>query len=185
MSIPCDVPELFDGAVRLRPVQERDDPRAIEACNDPQTAMWLGQLPQPYGAEDARAWREQQLEAAARGTRVPWVVADPATDECIGAVDLFAIRQGWDAEIGYWAHPSVRGRGLTSAACRLVLAHAFKPAEQGGLGLVRLQGVVADGNDASARVLESIGMRRAGTYRAFVLTRAGRVDGWLYDILAR
>jgi RimJ/RimL family protein N-acetyltransferase len=172
-----------DGRVSLRPARPADDPRIVETCNDPETSGWLGNLPSPYLEDDARWWREHQLEQAAEGTRISWIFADPGTDELLGAVDLFSIRQGWDAEIGYWSHPEARGRGLTTAACRLVVAHAFTPAEQGGVGLVRLQGVVADGNLASARVLENLGMQRAGVYRSYVLTRAGRVDGVLYDLL--
>jgi RimJ/RimL family protein N-acetyltransferase len=176
---------LADGRVSLRPADQKDDRRIVEACNDPQTSRWLGDLPAPYAESDARWWRENILEQQAEGRRVAWIVADPVTDELLGAVDLFAIREGWDAEIGYWAHPSARGKGITSAACRLVLAHAFRPLEQGGLALVRVQGVVAEGNDASAGVLERIGMQRAGVYRAFVQTRSGRADGVLYDVLER
>ncbi len=174
---------LTDGRVALRPAEAKDDPRIVEACNDPETAGWLGNLPQPYGVDDAQWWRNNQLEQAADGQRISWIVADPGTDELLGAIDLFAIREGWDAEIGYWSHPSARGRGLTTAACRLVVGHAFAPAERGGLGLVRVQGVVADGNDASAGVLERLGMQRAGVYRAYVLTRTGLRDGVLYDLL--
>jgi RimJ/RimL family protein N-acetyltransferase len=174
---------LSDGRLALRESRPEDDPRIVEACNDPVTAAWLGGLPVPYHETDARWWREHVREGAAIGDRVSWVFADPATDQLLGVVDLFAIRQGWDAEIGFWTHPEARGRGLTTAACGLVLAHAFRPAEQGGLGLVRVQGVAAVGNDASARVLERIGMRRAGVYRAYVNMRTGRTDAVLFDAL--
>lgn len=174
---------LTDGRVTLRPAEEKDDPRIVEACNDPETSGWLGQLPTPYDEGDARWWRDNILEAQADGARISWVLADAASDVLLGAIDLFAIREGWDAELGYWTHPEARGRGLTSAGCRLVLAHALRPVEQGGLGLVRVQGVVADGNHASARVLERVGMQRAGVYRAFALTRTGRRDATLYDLL--
>lgn len=174
---------LTDGRVALRPTADKDDPRIVEACNDPETAGWLGNLPQPYDESDARWWRDRQLEQEAEGQRLCWAVVDPGTDELLGAVDLFAIREGWDAEIGYWAHPAARGRGITTAGCRLVLDHAFAPTDRGGLGLVRVQGVVAEGNDASAAVLERLGMQRAGVYRAYVPTRGGLRDGLLYDLL--
>lgn len=183
MRFPEDLPELTGDTVTLRAVRPSDDPRIIEACNDLETSFWLGSLPAPYGEEHARWWREHQREQAAEGSRFPWVVAEAESDLLLGAVDLFAVRTEWDAEIGYWTHPAARGRGLTTAACRLVLDHAFRPVEQGGLGLVRLQGVAAEGNHASARVLEKLGMQRAGVYRAFVLTRAGFTDGVLYDVL--
>ncbi len=174
---------LTDGRVRLRSLQEQDHVRVVEACSDRETSFWLGNLPQPYDEGDSRWWHEFVLEQQATGQRVAWVVADPGTDELLGAIDLFDIREGWDAEIGYWTHPAARGQGITAAAARLALDHAFAPAERGGLGLVRVQGVSALGNEPSIRVLESIGMKRAGTYRASVSTRGGRVDGALFDIL--
>lgn len=176
-------PPLSDGRVSLRPASPEDDHRIVEACNDPETSAWLGSLPAPYRQSDARWWREQLLEQEAAGTRLAWIVADPVTDELLGAIDLVDIREGWDAEIGYWTHPSARGRGVTVAACRLVLQHAFADQQRGGLGLVRVQAVAADGNLASVGVLESLGMRRAGVYRAFVRTRGGHVDGLLHDVL--
>lgn len=183
MRISELIPELTDGVVGLRPARADDDPRIVEACRDPETATWLGHLPQPYREADAREWRDHVLADAASGNRVPWVVADPGTDELLGAMDLFSIRDQWDAELGYWTHPAARGRGLTTAAARLVLAHAFRPVERGGLGLVRLQAVVAVGNTASTRVLEKLGMQRAGTFRAYLTTRTGRADAALFDVL--
>ncbi len=176
--------ELGGETVRLRPARADDDPRIVEACSDPTTAWWLGQLPQPYGPEDAAEWRAHMLVEAAAGRRTGWIVADPETDLLLGAIDLFSVRPGWDGEIGYWAHPDARGRGAMTAAARMLIAHAFRPGDQGGVGLVRLQAITAVGNDASAALLLRLGMRRAGLYRAFVQTREGRSDAVLYDLLS-
>ncbi len=175
--------ELNGRRVRLRRAREDDDPRIVEACNDPETARWLGQIPQPYGLADAVEWREHIRAETAAGRRIGWIVADRETDVLLGAIDLFSVRQGWDAEFGYWAHPDARGNGLITEASQVLVQHAFRPVEHGGVGLVRLQAITAVGNQASAAVLLRVGMRHAGVYRAFALTRAGRVDADLYDLL--
>lgn len=174
---------LGDETVTLRPARPDDDPRIVEACTDPETVRWLGQLPQPYGPQQAAEWRSHMVEEARAGRRTGWIVADPATDRLMGAIDLFAVREGWDGEVGYWSHPEARGRGVMTAATRLLVAHAFRPVERGGVGLVRLQAITAVGNDASAALLLRVGFRRAGLYRAFVSTRQGRSDAVLYDLL--
>ncbi|CAN5340262.1 hypothetical protein BH24ACT9_BH24ACT9_18200 [soil metagenome] len=49
---PEDVPELYDGAVRLRAHRETDLPGMVEMCRDPETTRWMS-LPDPYGPANA------------------------------------------------------------------------------------------------------------------------------------
>ena len=81
-------------------------------------------------------------------------------------------------EVGYWAHPAVRGRGLMSEAVRLVTDHAFRPTAEGGLGLRRLVLKAAAGNGASQHVAEANGFRRTGQQR-----QAERLGDGGYDDL--
>jgi RimJ/RimL family protein N-acetyltransferase len=180
-----DVPRLTDDGLVLRRHTEKDLPRVVEGCNDPLVSEWIGQIPAPFHDSDAVSWMESLGERHANGTAVTWAVADPRTDALIGTVDLFNIRPGRDAEIGYWLHPDGRGRGLATRMCRLVLRHAFVPEGDGGLGLGRVRAVAAEQNVASRRVLMAIGMEEQGRERQLVLTRAGLADGVIHDILAR
>jgi hypothetical protein len=45
-------------------------------------------------------------------------VADLVADECLGLVSVMRLLEddGTDGEIGYWTHPSARGRGVISEA---------------------------------------------------------------------
>ena len=56
-----------------------------------------------------------------------------------------------EAEIGYWAHPAARGRGVMTEATRLVARHTLLPYEDGGLGHHRVSLRAAAGNAASNR----------------------------------
>jgi RimJ/RimL family protein N-acetyltransferase len=180
-----DVPRLVGDGFVLRPHTMTDVPRVVEACTDPVVSDWIGQIPSPFAEADAVAWIESLAERHATGTAVTFAVADPATDALIGTVDLFDVRPGRDAEMGYWLHRDARGRGLASGACRLVLRHAFLAAEDGGIGLGRVRAVAAEGNMASRRVLERSGLEQQGRERELVLTRDGLADGAVYDIVAR
>jgi RimJ/RimL family protein N-acetyltransferase len=174
-----ETPLLTDGVVRLRPLGYGDLARVVEAAGDERTQRWLGRLPSPYTWTDAAVWHQQTLESAASGRAVTWAVAD-ADDTLLGVVNLFDIEAGNAAEVGFWAHPDARGRGVTTRACALALRYGFET-----LGLLRIQGYAALGNGASRHALESCGLREAGVDRlATVIRPEGRVDAMKYDLLA-
>ena len=148
-------------------------PASSSTPRDPLTRRWLGHIPQPYGDADARAWLDDLTERHARGTAVTWTVADPVTDLLMGVVNVFDLsgRRG-TGELGYVLHPEGRGRGLCRRAARLALRHAFVDAEDGGLGLVKVRALAAEGNLASRAVLDDLGFVQQGRERL-----AARVEG--------
>ena len=87
-----------------------------QACTDPVTRHWLGgSLPSPYTVHEARSYLRGRAADLREGSALSWCVADPATDECLGAVSVMHLLEedGTGGEIGYWAHPQARGRGVT------------------------------------------------------------------------
>lgn len=164
--------------VRLRQPREADLPRIVEACSDERTSYWLGSMPVPYTETDARAWLAGQDEGAATGTKVPWVVADAATDALLGAINLFDVSLDF-AEVGYWAHPDARGRGMMTAATRLATTYAFEE-----VGVRRVALLAALENTASRHVAEACGFTLTGHERLGTTLRTGRADVALYDVLA-
>ncbi len=172
-------PLLRGGGIRLRPLQDTDVPRIVEACADPVTSTWLGRMPSPYGAADAIDWLEACTENAATGRALTWAVVDPTGDQLLGVVNLFDFIGTQEAEVGYWTHPEARGRSVATAATRLALQHAF-----GGLGLRQVRAMAAVDNAASRRVLERAGLRQWGVVREGIQVRSGWVDAACYDIRA-
>jgi RimJ/RimL family protein N-acetyltransferase len=180
-----DVPRITGRGVVLRDYRDGDAARVVEACSDESTAYWLPEMPSPYTMEDAFAYIEARREQRAAGKGITWVVADPESDELLATITVFGFGFGQDAEIGYWAHPSVRGRGVTTEACGLVVRHAFVPEEDGGLGLRRLRVIAAEGNTASRRVIEANGFVETGLLRQENPMRDGSyTDTVTYDLLA-
>ncbi|MGQ7295060.1 GNAT family N-acetyltransferase [Quadrisphaera sp. KR29] len=200
--------ELVGGGVRLGPHRAADVQRVAQACSAPSTQAWLPSLPSPYTVLDAASWIAGREEEQARGAGVYWAVREdrPAApgdveeratgtgddDEVPGAgplvaeVGLFTLGEGVrGGEVGYWCHPDARGRGVTTAAVRLVVAHALAPAGRGGLGLERVVMRIASRNAASRRVAVKAGFREVGLDRGAERLRDGTVDDFVrYDLLA-
>ncbi len=180
-----EVPRITGERVVLRELRDDDAPRIVEACSDERTSYWLTQMPSPYGEQDALSWLEDTREQRAAGAALTWAVGDPASDRLLGIITAFHLDDDADAEVGYWAHPDARGRGVVTEACALVVRHAFVPRDDGGLGLRRLRALAADGNVASQRVIEANGFVATGRFRRHKRMRDGSyVDLLHYDLLA-
>ncbi|WP_410789827.1 GNAT family N-acetyltransferase [Kribbella sp. C-35] len=182
------VPVLDGGAIRLRPLRASDAQRVMEACGDERTQQWLTGMPSPYGLDDAKGFINSRSDAAASGEAVAWAITDPAADELLGNVSIFGLNNRIDntiGEIGYWMHPDARGRKVMSTAVQLVIEHAFRPVEDGGLGRRRLVLRCADVNTASAHVAEANGFTRVADERLADPRRDGTYNNLLtYDLLA-
>lgn len=154
--------------VVLRPMAEADAPRVQEACADERTGQWLKALGPGYTLDKAREYIASRVVQQSQGATVSWTVADPDTDELLANVSVMDLADDdpGDGEIGYWAHPAARGRGVMTEACRLVVARAFAPEASGGLGLRRLQLAAGVDNAASRHVAEQAGFVEYGRARS-------------------
>ena len=181
-----DPPRLDARNVVLREHVDGDLFRIAEACRDPQTRFWLAGLPSPYTERDAAEHVESIRAEQASGRGMYWAVTGADGDKLLGEIGLFVRDDGGrQGEIGYWAHPDARGRGLTTEATRLVVRHALLPVEVGGLGMHRVLLRAATGNLASLRVAEKAGFRRIGIERRADPLRDGTLaDDVRFDLIA-
>ena len=144
--------------LRLRPLGvESDVRRIVEACGDERTQRWLGRMPDAvHRRPTPRAWLEHQPRDGRGDGRSHWAVADPDDDVLLGVGQRSSTSCPRPrAEIGYWAHPDARGRGVDRPGpSALALRHGFET-----LGLVLIQGHAALGNAASRHVIEANGLR--------------------------
>lgn len=177
-------PYVAGERVALRPMRAEDLPRVFEACTDERTSYWLGRIPQPFGRAEAARFLAERQDAMARGEVVHWAIAHPVTDLLLGSTAIFDLNGPSGPEVGFWAHPDARGKGLITEAIGLVVRHAFIGTSDGGLGLGKVRLVAAAGNTASRAVAERLGFRLAGVERAGTICRDGRHDAAIYDLLA-
>jgi RimJ/RimL family protein N-acetyltransferase len=93
-------------------------------------------------------------------------------------VSYFGLVPEIEAEVGYWAHPDARGRGLMTRAMGVVVRHLFED-----VGVRRVSAGAAVDNTASRRVIEANGLRPFGVERLGTVVRTGRADIAWYDVL--
>ncbi|WP_340538889.1 GNAT family N-acetyltransferase [Nocardioides sp. GXZ039] len=184
-SWTVEVPALESDGVRLRAWRDDDGPRLVETALDDEFRAGIPHSPLPTTLDDVPEYLARVREGTAAGSRLPWCVADAETDLALGNVALFDFddqpRGEQTAELGYWAHPAARGRGVMTTALRLVVRHAFDP---DGLALRRLYVLTPLDSLASRRLVERIGFVQVGAERASSPVLGG---GWrdtaLYDLL--
>jgi [ribosomal protein S5]-alanine N-acetyltransferase len=85
--------------------------------------------------------------------------------------------RGW--EIGYWIRKDLWGRGLATAAVKAFTAWTFAAFPD----VLRLEGRVLSGNEASMSVLERAGYTREGTRRQAVFKHDKVMDSTIFGIL--
>jgi RimJ/RimL family protein N-acetyltransferase len=179
-------PRLERGGVVVRDVAESDGKRYVEATTDSESMTWLGSIPLPRTPEVFKAMYRDRLLAASLGSALRWSVADSDDDRYLGTLNLFGL-DGLDynsGEVGYHVHPDARGRGVMTAALRLVLEHAFTAERDGGLGLQRVSLGAAATNPASKGVARSCGFTETGLdRRCYNLPDGSIVDLVRFDIL--
>ncbi|MFD3542947.1 GNAT family N-acetyltransferase [Streptomyces sp. NPDC058662] len=84
-----------------------------------------------------------------------------------------------NCEMGCWLEPAAAGRGLVTAACRVLLDHAF-----GERGMHRVEWLASAANTKSLAVAARLGMTREGVMRQNYLHRGVRQDTEVWAILA-
>jgi RimJ/RimL family protein N-acetyltransferase len=175
-SIRPPEPPLADDTVSLRPFAATDADAIYRACQDPDIARWTT-IPQPYRREHAQTFIEETQQAWLEGRDPTFVVVERASGGLAGAIGLRRERSGvWD--VGYWIAPWARGRGIATAALRLVSRWAIDE-----LGAQRIGLLVYVGNAASAHVAEKAGYRREGILRRYADQRGELRDAIVHSLL--
>ncbi|MEO6470865.1 MAG: GNAT family N-acetyltransferase [Aeromicrobium sp.] len=154
-----DSPVVEGANVRLRPFRMDDVPRIVETCTDETSQYWLAELPKPYTETTARDYLHTSTWLAATGNKATWAVADRSTDQLVANIAIMGLdNDPTSGEVGYWAHPEARGKGLMTEATGLLVEHAF-----GAMNLRRLSLMAATANTASNKVALKNGFVVVGT----------------------
>lgn len=181
MPFPDMVPTLTGAGVTLRAHRPADAAAVLEQCRDPLHRRWTT-LPLDYSYLDAQQYLTELVPAGWRDD-TEWAFAVEALDEggaprFAGTVHLRGAGPG-RAEIGYGAHPWVRGRGAMEAALRLLLTWGFEARD--------LRTVIwwaQRGNWASRKLAWRVGFRVEGAARQWLVLRGGLHDAWIGTLLA-
>jgi RimJ/RimL family protein N-acetyltransferase len=168
--------------LQLRPFVPRDLDAMVEIHGDPRVVRYLY-----WGVRGRHELRDVLEEKATRtvlareGDVINIAAVLTATGELVGDMTLFwrseEHRQG---EVGYIMHPAHGGRGYATEASRALLQLGFEE-----VGLHRITGRLDGRNEASARVLERLGMRREAQFVENGQVKGVWTDEVVYAMLER
>ena len=159
---------------RLRPWAAADAPALARHAND--RAIWLNlrdRFPHPYHLADAEAYLALVTGPDAEHLHLCLEVEGEAAGSVSVLFKQDVNRRG--AEVGYWLGQTHWGRGLATAAVRVLTAYAFAHFD-----LCRLYAVVYAHNPASGRVLEKAGYALEGRLRQAITKDGHTFDALLY-----
>jgi len=178
VTAPIALPALLeDGRAGLRPWREGDVAAILAMSRDPDTIRFTN-VPDPYDEDSVRIWLALQPARLQAGDGAAFAVVELPSEEALGAIGVRVLHGRGIAEIGYHMAPEARGRGLATAALRLLSDWSFQT-----LPVARLQLTTHVDNPASQRVAEKAGYTREAVLRAWAEQLGERVDLLMYSLL--
>jgi RimJ/RimL family protein N-acetyltransferase len=154
----------------LRPMRAEDVDDLLAVFADPKVMAAFGV--EPFDRHQMERWVGRNLEHQERYGYGLYSIIDKADHRLIGDCGLEHLDDdGTEAELGYDLRSDSWNQGVATEAATAVRDHAFRV-----LGLPRLISLIRQGNAASRRVAEKVGMRHAED-----ITRHG-TSYWLYAI---
>ncbi|WP_432868314.1 GNAT family N-acetyltransferase [Microbispora rosea] len=162
-------PYTFDDFDAFHDIQSRDDVTRYLRSDNRDREEARQELTKLIGLETLRE----------EGDKLVLAVELPATGTLIGDVGLFwTSREHRQGEIGYIFHPDHSGKGYATEAATEMLRLGFEV-----LGLHRIAGSIDARNDASARVLQRLGMRREARFVQNEMIKGEWTDEVVYAML--
>ncbi len=155
--------KLENETVLMRPLEARDSSAIQDLAAAPEIAANTF-VPHPYPPEAASEFVQKGQESWRSGEAYVFGIIDKSSQRFAGCMGIHPAPEHNRAEVGYWIGLPFWGRGLATAALRLLLQFGFET-----LKLNRVEAGHFDYNPASGRVMQKAGMRREGLRRQYVL----------------
>ncbi len=148
------LPTLYTERLVIRPFSEDDAAFIVELLNDADWLRFIGDK-QVHTPDDARRYlRDGPLKMVAEHGHGLACVERRSDGKAIGMCGLIKRAMLDDIDLGYALLPAARGLGYAREAAAAVLSFGM-----GSLGLRRVVAITDVDNQASARVLEAVGLR--------------------------
>ena len=156
---PNEVPTLQYGLITLRKPEERDIIPIFEGVQDPIIPKFT-RIPANYKMETAEHYvRERSPNGFTMQTEIQLVLEYDGN--FAGALSFHTlVLDEAKAEIGYWITADARGKGIATAATKLLTGYGFET-----IGFHRIEALVVESNQPSLRVLSNAGYIQEGVLR--------------------
>lgn len=144
----------------LRPIAEADAQPLHQMDTDPAVMRYIGDgQPKPWGPEQGLEMLRRGIERWAT-SRYGWLAIVEKQTECLVGTAGLQFDPDLDAmELGYKTVRSAWGKGYAAEACRAMLAYGVEQ-----LDLLRVVSEIQEGNVASIRVAEKLGMKHVSSH---------------------
>jgi RimJ/RimL family protein N-acetyltransferase len=162
--------------IRLEPV-DRGHLAALAPLLDDPAVLRFTRVPVPVPDGFMDAWMTAYQRGRDEGTMEGFAIVDGGAEVLGLAVVPRIDRDTATAELGYVIAPKARGRGIATAALRLLTAWAF------GQGAQRLELMISPDNAPSKRVAERCGYVYEGTLRSLHFKQGLREDTQIWSRL--
>ena len=167
---PNEIPTLQYGRYTLRPTLESDVATIYEACQDPLIPRFTT-VPVNYTMSHALDYFQRIPASIELQREIPFVIEFGVGDEkeFAGVISLHTISiDNHRAEIGYWMREQMRGKGIATAAVKMLTGYGLDT-----LGFKRIEAAVDLDNTASQKLLISAGYEREGVLQQRVTRSNG------------
>jgi len=146
----------------LRRIQLSDAEIITELANDPGVTSTTMRMPYPCHIEYIENWIKKDMHAGGEDSGF-FVISLKETNDIMGVIGLEVDRENERAELGYWLGLDYWGKGYCTEAAEAMLEYGFNI-----LKLNRIWTFYMEGNNASGKVLEKIGMQHEGTLKKHI-----------------
>jgi RimJ/RimL family protein N-acetyltransferase len=151
---------------------------AVDVLLGDRDVLRFTRVPVPPPPGFAETWLHGYEAGRRDGTREAFAVVDGDNGVVGLALAPRIDREARTAELGYVVMPEARGRGVATEALRMLTDWAFAE-----LGCLRLELLIAMGNDGSKRVAERCGYVREGVLRSHYFKQDRREDTEIWSRL--
>jgi len=164
---------LTDGRFVVRPPVRADAQLHFEAAVEsiPEVSKWLEWCHEGFQLQESQTWVERAIGGWESGEMYEFFIFDE-DERFAGGCGLNRLDTRFlTANLGYWVRTSAAGKGVATAAAKLVAKFGFER-----LGLQRIGIAAAVDNIASQRVMEKVGAVREGVLRNGLRFRGKNID---------
>ena len=173
--------ELTDGDIIIRTCRLEDAAVICEGVRETMGEMlkWAPWCHPDYSISDCTSWLSSRSQMWSEGIEYDFVIFDAKDNTFLGGCAIDQINRKHNfANLGYWVRSRQAGKGIATAAVRLISRLGFET-----LGFTRLEIVVAVQNRASQRVAEKVGAVREGVHRNRHVVRDKIYDSVMFSLI--
>jgi len=171
---------LTDNELNINPLKVSDAGDLAAAVHESMNEImpWMGWCTPEYDEIAAREWLENLYPRWEKGDQYAFAIRDEQNHKFLGVVGLNHINNiQLLGNLGYWVRTSETKRGIATRAAQLLAKFGIEK-----LSLLRVEIVVAVGNEPSLRVAAKTGATCEGVLRNRLIVREAIFDAVMHSL---